>query len=46
MQSEKQIEARLKRTVKELGGLALKFVSPGCRGVPDRLIFLPEDGSS
>jgi hypothetical protein len=41
MQSEKQIEARLRERVKNNGGLALKFVSPGCRGVPDRLIFLP-----
>ncbi len=41
MQSEKQIEARLRERVKNNGGLALKFVSPGCSGVPDRLVFLP-----
>lgn len=41
MLSEKQVESRLKVRVKELGGKALKFVSPGCSGVPDRLVFLP-----
>ncbi len=41
MLNEKQIEARLVKRVKEVGGLALKFVSPGHRGVPDRLVFLP-----
>jgi hypothetical protein len=29
------------KTIKKLGGLALKFVSPGTRGVPDRIILLP-----
>lgn len=41
MLSEKQVETRLRQRVKELGGKALKFVSPGCSGVPDRLVFLP-----
>lgn len=27
--------------VKRVGGLALKFVSPGFDGVPDRLVLLP-----
>ena len=27
--------------VKEIGGLALKFVSPGYDGVPDRIVLLP-----
>ncbi|WKB36381.1 VRR-NUC domain-containing protein [Terrilactibacillus sp. S3-3] len=27
---------------KDLGGLALKLVSPGFDGMPDRLILLPE----
>jgi hypothetical protein len=40
--SEKVVEARLKKEVKaQLGGLALKFVSPGNSGVPDRIIVLP-----
>ncbi len=38
---EGQIEKRLRERVKEHGGIALKFVSPGCRGVPDRLVFMP-----
>jgi hypothetical protein len=42
MLTEKQVEARLRERVKNVGGLALKFVSPGCSGVPDRLVFLPE----
>jgi Holliday junction resolvase len=37
---EKQIEKRLVRRVEELGGTAYKFVSPGHRAVPDRLIVL------
>lgn len=41
MQSEKQIEARFRKKVKAAGGIALKFVSPGYRGVPDRLVFMP-----
>lgn len=39
--SEKHIEAKLKREVKQIGGLALKFVSPGTAGVPDRIVLLP-----
>lgn len=38
---EKQIELRLKREVKRIGGWALKFVSPGISGVPDRIVVLP-----
>ena len=38
---EKTIEQQLRTTVKGLGGIALKFVSPGMSGVPDRLILLP-----
>jgi len=33
---ESEIEARLVRGVKALGGVAYKFVSPGNVGVPDR----------
>lgn len=39
---EKQVEERLRKRVKEIGGLALKFVSPGHSGVPDRIVFLPK----
>lgn len=39
---ESAVEAYLERQVKtSLGGLAWKFVSPGLRGVPDRLVLLP-----
>ena len=38
---EKQIEQRLSQRVKQCGGMAFKFVSPGMDGMPDRLILLP-----
>lgn len=38
---EKTVEEYLRRRVKEAGGLALKFVSPGWTGVPDRIILMP-----
>lgn len=38
---ESTIERRLVREVEKRCGAALKFVSPGNRGVPDRLILLP-----
>ncbi len=38
---EKDIEGRLVQEVRSQGGLALKFISPGWAGVPDRLILLP-----
>lgn len=38
---EREIEGRLRDGVKKLGGLCYKFVSPGSRGVPDRIIILP-----
>lgn len=41
MLTEKQVEKRLRLKIKSLGGKALKFISPGCSGVPDRLVFLP-----
>lgn len=37
---EKDIEAYLVRKIREAGGLAWKFVSPGTRGVPDRFCVL------
>lgn len=39
---EKQIENKLTRSVKKAGGIALKFVSPGFAGMPDRLVLLPD----
>ncbi len=38
---EKTVEAYRRRRVKEAGGRALKFVSPGWTGVPDRIILMP-----
>lgn len=37
---EKEIEQKLTRMAKSMGGLALKFISPGYDGVPDRLVLL------
>jgi hypothetical protein len=39
--TEKYIEQKLVKAVKERGGMALKFVSPGLDGVPDRIVLLP-----
>ena len=38
---EKIIERRLRNETRKRGGLALKFVSPGFDGVPDRIVLLP-----
>jgi len=38
---EKKVEEKLVKAVKNMGGLAPKFVSPGFDGVPDRLVLLP-----
>ncbi len=38
---EREIENYLNDNIKKLGGRAYKFVSPGNRGVPDRMILLP-----
>ena len=38
---ERDIEAYLRMRVKELGGIAYKFVSPGHAGVADRIVLLP-----
>lgn len=39
---ESKIEAYLRREVMKRGGRCLKFVSPGRRGVPDRIVQWPE----
>ena len=39
---EKEVEKLLVDRTKARGGLALKFVSPGFDGVPDRLVLLPK----
>ena len=38
---EKDIERALGRMVGRLGGMAMKWVSPGWSGVPDRVILMP-----
>ena len=38
---ESRIEVLLVRKIKQAGGWALKLVSPGNAGVPDRLVLLP-----
>ena len=38
---ESTIERKLVTEVKKRGGIAVKFVSPGLAGVPDRLVLFP-----
>lgn len=38
---ERDVERRLVELVKLAGGRAMKFISPGFTGVPDRLVVLP-----
>jgi len=38
---ERELERKLFNTVKAMGGLAPKFVSPGLDGMPDRIVLLP-----
>lgn len=40
---EKIIEQKLAAAVKKAGGMALKFVSPGFDGMPDRIVLLPDE---
>ena len=39
---EKTIEQKLVKKAKDRGGRALKFVSPGYDGMPDRIVILPD----
>lgn len=39
---EQSVEKTLVQKVKKRQGLALKFVSPGMAGVPDRIVLMPE----
>ena len=38
---EKSLERELAQGIRRLGGLCLKFETPGYTGVPDRIILLP-----
>ena len=37
---ENEIERQLAVAAKKMGGMAVKFVSPGLDGVPDRIVLL------
>ena len=39
---EKQLEYLFLTEVRRIGGMALKFVSPGFYGVPDRFVLIPD----
>lgn len=41
MQLEKDVEAYLRRTVRQRGGRCLKYVPDIDNGMPDRLVLLP-----
>jgi hypothetical protein len=38
---EREIERRLGRQVKDLGGVSVKLACPGMDGMPDRLVLMP-----
>ncbi|MBR0366056.1 MAG: VRR-NUC domain-containing protein [Clostridia bacterium] len=38
---ERDIERKLVIETKKKGGMALKLISPGMNGVPDRLVLMP-----
>ena len=38
---ESTVERHLREEAKKRKGMALKFVSPGMNGVPDRIVLLP-----
>lgn len=39
---EREIEHKLFLTTKATGGIALKFVSPGMDGMPDRIVLMAD----
>ena len=41
MDEESRIERKLTLQAKKMGGMAVKFTSPGLDGVPDRIVLLP-----
>lgn len=38
---EKDIERYMRKEIEKMGGMFLKWVSPGNDGVPDRIVILP-----
>lgn len=43
--SEKYLEKRLTEVVKKIGGMCIKIHNPYYRGLPDRLIIMPDGGT-
>lgn len=41
MERERDIEKWLRQKIRQMGGEAMKFTSPGNDGVPDRIAILP-----
>lgn len=41
MERERDIEKWLRRQIEHMGGMFMKFVSPGNDGVPDRIAIMP-----
>lgn len=41
MERERDAESYLRKEIKKMGGMFLKWSSPGCDGVPDRIVLLP-----
>ena len=39
--TEKQVEQKLVRAVRDCGGYCIKWVAPGWNGAPDRIVLLP-----
>ena len=39
---ESTVEGHLREEAKKRKGMALKFVSPGMNGVPDRIVLMPD----
>lgn len=42
--SEKYLERKLAERVKAIGGMCIKIHNPYYRGLPDRLVILPDGG--
>lgn len=39
---ERKLEMKFIKAINEMGGIAMKFTSPGMAGVPDRVVLLPD----
>lgn len=43
LESEKDVEKYLDDEITRVGGLCRKYISPGVRGVPDRICIMPDE---